>query len=109
MRGLLVVALLTTFIFKSNAQTNVLEDYVHEGLESNLTIKQNLMTLESAEYALKIAKGMFLPTVSTQSRYSLAKGGRTIDFPIGDLMNPVYSTLNSMLVAQGGTAQFPVE
>ncbi len=108
MRGLILIALLTTFIFKTNAQTNVLEDYVQEGLESNLSIKQNQMALESAEYAFKIAKGMFLPTVSTESRYSLAKGGRTIDFPIGDLMNPVYSTLNSMLESQGGTAQFPM-
>lgn len=96
------------FVYSTNAQTNVLDEYIKQGLESNLVIKQNQMALESANYALKIAKGLYLPTISTQSRYTLSKGGRTIDFPIGDLLNPVYSTLNDLLVSQGGTAQFPM-
>ncbi len=109
MRKILFVSVLIIVLLnKLSAQTNVLEDYVHEGLESNLVIKQNQMSLESAQQALKEAKGMFLPTVTSQSRYTLAAGGRTIDFPIGDLMNPVYGTLNDMLVSQGGTAQFPM-
>jgi outer membrane protein TolC len=33
----------------------------------------------------------------------LAKGGRYIDIPVGDLMNPVYSTLNQLT----GTTNFP--
>ena len=33
----------------------------------------------------------------------LAAGGRAIDFPIGDLLNPVYSTLNALTQ----TNQFP--
>ena len=37
----------------------------------------------------------------------VADGGRTIDFPVGDLLNPVYETLDEMLVAQGQPPQFP--
>jgi outer membrane protein len=38
----------------------------------------------------------------------LAAGGREINFPIGDLLNPVYGTLNQQLVAAGQSPQFPV-
>ena len=41
------------------------------------------------------------------ARYTVADGGRTIDFPVGDLLNPVYETLDQMLVAQGQAPQFP--
>ncbi|PLX10671.1 MAG: hypothetical protein C0597_16400 [Marinilabiliales bacterium] len=108
MKRLIYIAILLITINEVKAQSSILNDYVKQGLESNLALIQNQMTLESAEYALKAAKGMYLPSVSTQVRYSLAKGGRTIDFPIGDLLNPVYSTLNDMLESQGGTAQFPM-
>ena len=108
MKRLIYITVLLISISEVKAQSNALDAYVEQGLESNLALKQNQLTLESAEYALKVAKGMYLPSVTTQARYSLAKGGRTIDFPIGDLLNPVYSTLNDMLESQGGTAQFPM-
>ncbi|MFC2104404.1 TolC family protein [Bacteroidota bacterium] len=108
MKGSILITLFVLFTGTISAQTNILDGYVQEGLKSNLAIKQNQMALESAQYALKVAKGMYLPSVSAQSRYSFAKGGRTIDFPIADLMNPVYSTLNDMIEEQGGTAQFPM-
>jgi len=108
MKRLIYITVLLLSISEVKAQSNALDAYVEQGLESNLALKQNQLTLESAEYALKVAKGMYLPSVTTQARYSLAKGGRTIDFPIGDLLNPVYSTLNDMLESQGGTAQFPM-
>jgi len=108
MKKIFLVVTALYFVYSANAQSTVLDEYIKQGLESNLVIKQNQMAFESANYALKIAKGLYLPTISTQSRYTLAKGGRTIDFPIGDLLNPVYSTLNDLLVSQGGTAQFPM-
>jgi hypothetical protein len=39
---------------------------------------------------------MFYPSVSVNARYTVSEGGRVIDFPVGDLMNPVYSTLNQL-------------
>ncbi|OFX89212.1 MAG: hypothetical protein A2W99_01535 [Bacteroidetes bacterium GWF2_33_16] len=108
MKKIFLIVTALYFAYTTDAQTTVLNEYIKQGLESNLIIKQNQMALESAQYALLIAKGMYLPTISTQSRYTFSKGGRTIDFPIGDLLNPVYSTLNDLLVSQGGTAQFPM-
>jgi len=47
-------------------------------------------------FALQEAKSLFLPTVSFNATYTLAGGGRTVDFPVGDLLNPVYQTLNQL-------------
>jgi len=41
------------------------------------------------------------------ARYSVADGGRTIDFPVGDLLNPVYGTLEELLQASGQPASLP--
>jgi outer membrane protein TolC len=46
--------------------------------------------------ALREAKGLFYPDISIQARYTLSEGGRVIEFPVGDLLNPVYLTLNSL-------------
>ncbi len=108
MKRLVYIVIVFLSINYVKGQSSVLDEYIQEGLESNLAIKQNQMALESARHALKVAKGMYLPSITTQARYSYAQGGRTIDFPIGDLLNPVYSTLNEMLEGQGGEAQFPM-
>jgi outer membrane protein len=36
------------------------------------------------------------PIISFNARYTVSEGGRVIDFPIGDLLNPVYSSLNNL-------------
>ncbi|SEK96200.1 TolC family protein [Parapedobacter koreensis] len=75
---------------------DALAGYVREGLGSNLVLKQRNISLQRADYALKIAKSMFLPSVNLQMAYQTADGGRNIPLPIGDLLNPVYSTLNEL-------------
>jgi len=73
-----------------------LETYIREGLERNEVLKQQHFSLEKSIYALKEANGLFLPRVSLKGNYFLAGGGRTVDFPAGDILNPVYSTLNQL-------------
>ena len=85
------------------AQNSYLDSYIREGLESNKGLKQKQLDYASDLSALKEAKGMFFPDISMNARYTVARGGRTIDFPVGDMLNPVYSTLN-MLTA---TEAFP--
>jgi len=79
-----------------HAQTP-LEDYVRLGLENNLALKQKETSYQKSLEALKEARGLFFPNISLNARYSVAQGGRTIDLPIGDLLNPVYATLNQIL------------
>ncbi len=85
------------------AQDDVLNEYVKYGLESNLALNQQKISLDQRIQSLKEARGMFFPSINIDARYSRAGGGRIIDFPVGDLMNPVYQTLNQML----GQQRFP--
>jgi outer membrane protein TolC len=80
-----------------------LDEYIRQGLASNESIKQQNFVLEKNIYALKEAKSMFLPEVTFSTTYTKADGGRTIDFPTGDLFNGVYSTLNRLT----GSNAFP--
>ena len=85
----------------------VIERYVAEGLHSNLALRGESLEVERTAAALSEARARFYPELSLQARYTRAGGGRTIELPIGDALNPVYSTLNQMLVAQGQPAAFP--
>lgn len=89
------------------AQIPVLEQYIEEGIESNLALRQKTFELEQSIAALGEAKGLFLPSVSLNARYSRAGGGRMIEFPVGDLVNPMQQTLNDLLALHGQTGQFP--
>jgi len=56
--------------------------------------------------ALDQARARFLPSLDLGLRYSVADGGREIGIPVGDLLNPVYASLNSLLEASGQPAPF---
>ena len=74
----------------------VLDTYIKEGLANNLVLQEKNASLEQSLVALRDAKSYFLPSVDFGASFTLAEGGRTIAFPVGDLLNPVYSTLNKL-------------
>jgi len=74
----------------------VLDDYITYGLENNLALKQKQSDYEKSIESLKEARGLFYPGISFNARYTVSEGGRVIDFPVGDLLNPVYATLNAL-------------
>lgn len=87
----------------------ILNGYIKDGLKNNLALKQKQFAFQKSIQALKEARGMFLPSVSIEARYSRAGGGRTIEFPVGDMMNPVYQSLNEIFTAMGQPPKpFPV-
>jgi outer membrane protein TolC len=81
----------------------MLDEYIALGLESNLALKQKESGYKVSLEALKEARGMFYPSLSLNARYTVSEGGRAIYFPVGDLLNPVYATLNQLT----GTNMFP--
>ncbi|MCU0439940.1 MAG: TolC family protein [Raineya sp.] len=85
-----------------SAQTK-LNEYISEGLKSNEVLNQRKISLERSLWALKEAKNLYAPSVTFGANYYRADGGRTVDFPIGDLLNPVYQTLNQLT----GSDKFP--
>lgn len=80
----------------SHGQKDILQEYVDMGLNSNLVVKQRNVSIENAMNALKQAKYLYIPTLDFQMLYSTANGGRQIALPVGDMLNPVYTTLNQM-------------
>jgi outer membrane protein len=74
----------------------VLNEYIRYGIGNNLSLKQKQSGYEKSLEALREAHGLFYPNISVNARYSVAEGGRVLDFPVGDMLNPVYSTLNDL-------------
>lgn len=70
--------------------------YLEEALANNRVLKEKKIALDKSLLALKEAKSLFLPSTSFEAQYTLAKGGRSINIPVGDLVNPVYATLNQL-------------
>jgi outer membrane protein len=85
----------------------VVANYVAEGLRSNLALQSQHLEVEKSAQALAEARARFFPQLSLEARYTRADGGRQIDVPLGTALNPVYSTLNELLIAQGQPARFP--
>jgi outer membrane protein TolC len=82
---------------------SVVDGLVGEALRANLEIDMAGATVTERLAALDAARARYLPALDFNARYSAADGGRTIDVPVGDLLNPVYSTLNQLT----GTSRFP--
>ena len=80
----------------AGAQSPVLDGYIQEGLKSNLQLQQEQLSYEKSVDNLGLARALFMPQVSAIANYTLAGGGRKIQFPVGDLLNPVYTTLNQL-------------
>ncbi len=73
---------------------NVLNGYVEQALNSNIALQRQELSYEGSLAALREARSLFLPQLSIEARYSIARGGRAIEIPVGDLVNPVYQNLN---------------
>ena len=77
------------------AQTAI-DRYVKIGLENNLVLQQRNQDYESAVSALRESGSLFFPKVDLMGDYTTGDGGRNIGLPVGDLLNPVYNTLNQL-------------
>lgn len=92
------------FLFQTGSRTSlaqaqtsaVLDEYVRMALTKSPVVQQELLRLEADKTALEHATRLNLPELRLGSSYTLAEGGRRISFPVGDLLNPVYSTLNAL-------------
>lgn len=95
-RFYLIILLLTGLPRLSMSQETALQSYIKQGLENNQGLKQQKFLLQKSMFALKEAKTFFLPEVNFSGNYLDSRGGRKINLPIGDLLNPVYNSLNQL-------------
>jgi outer membrane protein TolC len=75
---------------------NVLDDYIRQALQQNGLIKEQRALIEEKQAGLALAKKQFSPEINLGTSYTLAAGGRSIAFPLGDLFNPISNTLNDL-------------
>ena len=87
------------------AQTidTVVDALVAEALHANLELDAAAADVEQRLAALDQARARYLPALDLSARYTRASGGRTIEFPVGDLLNPVYASLNQLTATHGYT------
>ena len=88
--------ILLLFALPIFGQKSVLDEYVATAFQQNITLQQKSIQVEKAMIALKTAQSLYQPSVAFQGGYQSGEGGRSIAFPVGDLLNPVYSTLNAL-------------
>lgn len=72
------------------------EPIVKRAWEHNKLLNAKKFQLDAASLSLREAKSLYGPTIVFGTQYTLAAGGRSISFPVGDLLNPVYGTLNQL-------------
>lgn len=89
------------------AQQDPLDTYLEEALESNAALRAQDLAVEAAVQGLRAARARHLPSLSLIARYTVASGGRTVEIPVGDALNPVYQTLNQLTAGSPNPAQFP--
>ncbi len=82
------------------AQTPALDVLLLEARANWPELAERRAQLAAAEARIAEASKVFRPNVGVGGTYTLAGGGRSIDFPLGDLLNPVYSTLNQVTQTQ---------
>ena len=75
--------------------------YVRQAIEGNLGLRQERLAADRAEAEVREARGLFLPTVAFDARYSEMSGGLNI----GDFINPAYGALNEIT----GSNRFPTD
>lgn len=84
----------------------IIEEYVREGLAANLGLQGATIEVERSQAALDVARARFLPEAAIVARYTRAEGGREISLPLAAAFNPVYGTLNELLIASGQAPRF---
>lgn len=85
-------ALLAAGSAPARAQAGPLDGYVREALQGNLGLRQQRMADARSEAQVRQARGLYLPTVTVDARYSRTSG--VLD--LGDLVNPAYEALNRL-------------
>lgn len=78
------------------AQTAALDALLERARATRPELAQRRAELRAAGAQLAESQLAFRPNVSFGTSYTLAVGGRAIALPVGDLLNPVYASLNGL-------------
>ena len=83
----------------AQAPASPLDSIARLAISRNLGVRQSREAEQQSSLAVRQARGLFLPTLGAEARYSEMSGA--ID--LGDAINPAYAALNQLI----GRNQFP--
>ena len=83
----------------ATARAQTLDSIAHIAITNNLAVRRTHERERQADAEIDRARGMFLPSIGVDARYSEVSGVVNI----GDFINPAYATLNKLT----GTNRFP--
>lgn len=98
---LLAAALCLAGTLPAQTATDPLGSLVAAALRDNLGIGAERLAERHAAADVRDARGLFLPSLALESRYSRLEGVPNL----GDLLNPAYAALNQLT----GTTRFPTD
>ena len=93
----IIIILLIFITATGRGEDRLIDKYINIALDNNLSLKQQEFSLQKSLAALNEARGLFMPSISINARYSRAGGGRIIEIPVGDFMNPLNKVINEIL------------
>jgi len=96
MNRIIIVFLVFLSTTAALAQNKILDSYIETALEDNLALQQKKYSYQKSLEVINEAKRMFFPTISFNASYTVAEGGRTVEIPFGDMLNPIYQNLNKI-------------
>lgn len=104
-KNIIVLAIFLVLLLKNTSAQSPLDKYIKQGLENNQELILKQTQIQLAEQDHKVARGNYMPNIYFDASYIWAQGGRTIDVPAGDLVNPAYQGLNQIL----GSNAYPTD
>lgn len=104
-----LLLLLVSLVAPAQAGDEQLDAYVREALRQNPIMEAGMQSLLGRELQRRSARAQRLPNIELSARYSRQSGGRSIDFPAGQLFNPIHATLNDLLADRGDPPMFPTD
>ncbi|HEX4872950.1 MAG TPA: TolC family protein [Nevskiaceae bacterium] len=109
-RGLLVLLLLAggPAAALDEASTDPLPGYLAEALTRNHSLQAQQFEVRAAAAALAGARAKRAPVLALAARYTVSEGGRFTEIPTGDLVNPIYQTLNQLTAESENPTRFPM-
>lgn len=100
---IVLVLFICSVSVRAASGTRAVDRYVDRALGTHGSIAAARAAYNEAIAGRQAAQAQALPRLDASGTYLRADGGRTIDLPIGDLLNPVYATLDQLT----GRPQFP--
>ena len=97
--ALAAAALLAVPAASAQQPSNTLDSIARLAIARNLDVRRTAERLDAADAGVRQARGLYLPSVGFEARYSHLDGAVNI----GDFINPAYNALNQLL----GRPAFP--